>query len=538
MTETQRSSVWGAPLANDGEERQTGRRTDYSSGQHIGEECDEYLTLTFDRLRTIKQVNLFPRRRGEAFPVDYTIEVSTDGNKWTTVATVVNQSHAEMKYSETPAPVTLTFSPVSAKQIRRHVTKLLYNAAGYYFQLSEFEAIDIADCNVGHYSYGTAIRGSNPLTTNQVITIDGVIDHMEDAGIKWVHIQSGNIVAEYQKDGTVTVPQTLIQNVKKLRKAGIQISFRFHRGYNGTGAEAAAYIEDYAKAAAIYVRALKDDIDYWRIFNEQNVGGEQAATDAYIQTYTDGVKTMSDAIRLADPGCKIGIELALIDIGWVEKIGKKGIGDYIDTLNVHIYKELKGPVNIIENVGTYCQDGVRKWEWEQPYTSYAQEFLALQETVRTYDPDCEIWCTEIAINTGTGSYNVTELIQAEWLSRAYFYHYMLGYGPTFWWMLQGQVTGETIWGLVDTEGRRRDSWYVLKNFSNILNLDYHESAKVKATFNPAEYIISKCYEHEDGTIVIPYWIKIYLHEQNTGRAADIRLTGIKLENAYFILGNH
>lgn len=526
---------WAAPLANDGMERK-GKHTPFSGGLNNGSATDEYLTFHFNETKTIKSVNIIPRSRGMGYPVDYTIDVSRDGKKWETVVTVTGELLAGREQKAIMDPVIHSFAPVKANYIRMHVTKLNGNAGGHYFQIAEFEAIDLKGKNVAIYTEGTTVEASNPLSTNMVSDWQVMMDDMIDAGVKWVNVPFMIPREEYLKNGNVVVPQALIDNIRYLKENGVNVTLRIW-GSSGrwdgrVGEEAKKFGQEVAEAMVPCIEQLGDLVMHWQIYNEENGGG---TSDEYIQGYVDAVVPVAKKIHELLPGAKVGVETALIDMKWTKRILDAGIGPYLDTFDTHIYKESVASQNIIENVGTFIQDAQRKFPEDQPYATYEEEFNALKDLLHSYNPKIELWCTEIAANVGGGGYNVTPPVQGKWLARAYIYHQMIGYdGAAMWWTLQPVVTGETEWGVLDTQYNRRDSWYAMKNVANTISFEHQESKTVTADFGDATDMVYKVFEHADGSYLIPYWVWTFIREQNTGKAVDIKVKGVDVKNAVAI----
>jgi len=130
-------SGWGAAKLVDGD---ISASSGYSSSSTL-ENHTEWVGVDFGYAYDFNQVKLYPRNIGissETFPVDFEIQISNDGDNWTTV-------HSETNY---PAPTppstvqTFNFSPVKAQFIRIYANKLRpFSAEGnkYYLQLVEIE---------------------------------------------------------------------------------------------------------------------------------------------------------------------------------------------------------------------------------------------------------------------------------------------------------------------------------------------------------------------------------------------------------------
>ncbi|MBE7045462.1 MAG: discoidin domain-containing protein [Ruminococcaceae bacterium] len=528
-----RGITWATPLMNDGMERK-GKRTTFSSGRHLSGGTNEWIMTELAKPETIKEVILFPRSRGAGYPVNFTIEVSDDARFWTTVKTVTGAGFSDAENKPEMDPVSYTFSPVTCRYVRINVSLLSTDgsASNYYLQLDEVEVINTDGENVGIYTAGAKITASNPLSTNAVQDYDTYMDDIIGAGAKWVNITIASPYSAYM-NGTLAVSENERYNFKYLSDHGVDTTVRIRGDIRSNLSDIETYATNLGNAICVYVRELKDYVHVWQIFNEENFTGS-AISDEWVDAYVTAVGIISDMVKNVDPTAKIEIETALIDRSWTKKVLDRGLGKKIDVIGIHVYKETNGADNIIENVGTFIEDGQRYFPVNQPYSTYAEELEAYKELVASYAPKCEVWCTEIAINTGGGSQDTTNLGQAKWLARAYLYHQMCGIGPTCWWLLHAHVSGDTEWGIIDQESVRKDAWYALRNVANTMNNDWTECADVTVSMSPADKEIIRCYENGAGVYQIPFWISEKIRDANTGRAVSIYLSDVPVENAVCI----
>jgi hypothetical protein len=92
---TASSSVeaWGWRLAavNDGLRACSASARGWSSDANLASNHTEWVGLDLGAVRTLRRVDLYPRsdfgNAGQGFPIDFTIQTSTDGTAWTTVVT-------------------------------------------------------------------------------------------------------------------------------------------------------------------------------------------------------------------------------------------------------------------------------------------------------------------------------------------------------------------------------------------------------------------------------------------------------------------
>jgi hypothetical protein len=106
--------------------------------KHYTENAEEYFTVDLVETYTIDRIVLTPRVNDEYFPVVFEVQVSEDGETFTTIMTV---EHGETHTGTVPLELTVDGN-VKARYIRIRATKLRDLSGygdGYLFQLSEIE---------------------------------------------------------------------------------------------------------------------------------------------------------------------------------------------------------------------------------------------------------------------------------------------------------------------------------------------------------------------------------------------------------------
>lgn len=516
---------WAVPWLNDGEELYgIANQTTYSSGMHSSSDGTEWVMLTFPAEETIQSVKIYPRNAsGLCYPASYTLEMSTDGESWTTVAEKKNY-----KYDLNNEPVVHEFDPIATKYLKLNATKLTHdgNPSTYYLQIREIEAYNTDGTNVGVRSYGTVASAGNPLTSGEELTYEDYFSNIFDLGVKWVQVST----TTFNKNGP---SDTQVENMKYLYDNGVNIDYRFTKTMiDASESEARAYGEEYAETVAPYVEKMKDYIDVWTIANEDNFPGKPYGGQK-TKAYAIAVGIVADKIRELDPGCKIEIETALIDFNWTKDVMEAGLAGKIDIMGIHVYKETNGVDNMIEANGTFIDGGIRKFADEHNYKDYRDEITEYKKLMEYYNPGSEVWCTETSVNRGNNWQCVSELVQAKWMAREYIYHQMLGVGPTCWWSLDGTKTGDIEWGLLNLNGNRIDIWYALRNVANTMNNDYTITDEITAEFSTDTEMIYECFKNGD-TYQIPYWALAKMRTANTGTSSDVTISGVDVKNAVAI----
>ncbi|MFD1543548.1 glycoside hydrolase domain-containing protein, partial [Nonomuraea guangzhouensis] len=130
---------WHEMAAVDGIQSSTPGSMGWSSAAGTSADRTEWVSVDLQSKRSLSRIDLFPRsdgaNTGMGFPVDFTVQVSADGNSWSTVASRTN-------YPRPGAGAqTLSFPTVDARYVKVTGTKLSSDPFGaFHMQLAEIEA--------------------------------------------------------------------------------------------------------------------------------------------------------------------------------------------------------------------------------------------------------------------------------------------------------------------------------------------------------------------------------------------------------------
>lgn len=133
-------SNWNIAEAVDGQSTSISGAMGWTSNNTTSTNHTEWITVDLGSTSSISKVDLYPRNdspnAGYGFPVDFTIQVSTDNTNWTTVVT-------ETGYSLPAGAVqSFTFTSVNARYVKVNGTSLRQNPNDgnlYRMQFAEFE---------------------------------------------------------------------------------------------------------------------------------------------------------------------------------------------------------------------------------------------------------------------------------------------------------------------------------------------------------------------------------------------------------------
>lgn len=104
----------------------------FSSGSHSDIDHEEWAQVDLGVITTLNQINIYPRAGGICFPKKYSIEVSKDGEQYTTV---YYQNNVDNKGTV----ITINLPNLEMRYIRINALTLKPEGLNYYFQLSEIE---------------------------------------------------------------------------------------------------------------------------------------------------------------------------------------------------------------------------------------------------------------------------------------------------------------------------------------------------------------------------------------------------------------
>jgi len=134
---------WEPKYVVDGVFRGTSTVPGYASAMDASANTDEWFEIDLLAVHKVNQVDLFPRNEaanvvGVCFPVDFTIQVSTDGNTWTTVT-------AKSGYAKPgDAPQSFRFNQVNARYIKVDATSLgIDQNNNHYLEMRQIAAYGV-----------------------------------------------------------------------------------------------------------------------------------------------------------------------------------------------------------------------------------------------------------------------------------------------------------------------------------------------------------------------------------------------------------
>jgi len=138
---------WLKPNVVDGQEQSTSSSMGWSSNSSLSVNHTEWVQLDFGQNKKISEVQLSPRtdgvNAGYGFPIDFTIQLSTDGTNWSTVLTK----------TATPLPTgiqTYDFNGTTARYVKINGTSLRSNPNDLNNYRMQFAEIKTFGSNTGN----------------------------------------------------------------------------------------------------------------------------------------------------------------------------------------------------------------------------------------------------------------------------------------------------------------------------------------------------------------------------------------------------
>lgn len=146
---------WNISNINDGDiyeigaspvQGQTGTRGGYHSGFGTAMPDPQWVGLNFGEAKTFNTVVIHPVNYN-TFPNDFEIQVSDDGENWTSVVTKTDYSIELKSTNEAHSfvPQTFTFDSQNKQYVRIYATKLTHDGSNYAMKLTEFEVFNITE---------------------------------------------------------------------------------------------------------------------------------------------------------------------------------------------------------------------------------------------------------------------------------------------------------------------------------------------------------------------------------------------------------
>ncbi|MEV6950957.1 discoidin domain-containing protein [Streptomyces sp. NPDC051183] len=182
---------WSAKALTDGRRSLPTGTVGWSSVDNLSVDHTESVTVDLGAARRISRLDLFGRADGAntglGFPVDFTVQVSTDNATWTTVADKRDQPRPDASAQSFP------FAPADVRYVKVTGTKLRQDQHGnYHLQLAEIEAA------------GENLAANRPVTASSSIegsgwkrraATDGALNSAQGYSLGWSSQKSATAAA-------------------------------------------------------------------------------------------------------------------------------------------------------------------------------------------------------------------------------------------------------------------------------------------------------------------------------------------------------
>ncbi|MFC5406085.1 discoidin domain-containing protein [Cohnella soli] len=148
---------WAPQNAVDGKTSSSTQSLGYTSDSNITDQNhNEWISVDFGKSYPLSRVDLYPRNDGSntgyGFPIDFTIQTSTDNVNWTTVVTKTGYAQPGSTVQSFP------FASVNSRYVKVNATKLRMEAAGastYRLHFAEIQAFG------GNLAKGKSVTASS-----------------------------------------------------------------------------------------------------------------------------------------------------------------------------------------------------------------------------------------------------------------------------------------------------------------------------------------------------------------------------------------
>ncbi|MEV7780078.1 discoidin domain-containing protein [Kitasatospora sp. NPDC088351] len=190
-TSSYEADGWSSAALTDGRRSLPTGTLGWSSINNVSTDHTESVTVDLGSNRRISRLDLFARADGAntglGFPVDYTVQVSTDKSTWTTVADRHDQPRPDASAQA------VAFAPTDVRYVKVTGTRLRTDPRGnYHMQLAEIEAA------------GDNLAANRPVTTSSSIegsgwgraaATDGVLNSAAGYSMGWSSLKSPTAAA-------------------------------------------------------------------------------------------------------------------------------------------------------------------------------------------------------------------------------------------------------------------------------------------------------------------------------------------------------
>jgi len=258
--------------------------------------------------------------------------------------------------------------------------------------------------------------------------VDRTVASMATAGVAWARVNLSWSGGEPDAKGTLNqgwLPD-VDYAVSKARAAGIEVLMPIADGVPyWASADPAKYTDasgkhwnkywrptlasdyaDFVRAMVARYQAL--GVHAYEVWNEPNTSGFWPSGPSAVE-YTALLAAAYPAIKQADPSATVVLGgLSKNDYDYLAALYAAGARSYFDVVAVHPYTGVADPT----------------WCWNEGGTTKKAKdaFCGIEEVRNTMvangDSAKSIWLTEFGWSTTTGSYGVSEAVQAEFLTKA------------------------------------------------------------------------------------------------------------------------
>jgi len=353
------------------------------------------------------------------------------------------------------------------------------------------------------------------------------IDYLTDIGATWMRDECYWPNVEPRR-GEYRVPDQAQQWINEAARRGLKIIL--HLGYSNDAYENPWDADAYARYAVFMAKALKGKVQAFHCINEPHNfgfgqyyssepmgagGGRHNASQGnwvWVEKYCELVRKAAAAIHEVAPQIPVMPD----DHVWVNfhKYLDVGLGPYVSAFSVHPYTDgarppeqtfwahpcsFSGPYQVADEDGSFVSALRRLQEH------------ARQVTGREFD----VWANEWGYNQRDW---VDEETAAGYLVRLYIVSFAHGVKVVCWYDLQDWHEGP--WGLVDSEGNKRPSYFAYKQMAETVG-NLYLIRQVRGQHNPTRGVQAYVFGRDEQRILVLWNVD--------NEAQTVQLRGLKPE---------
>jgi hypothetical protein len=521
----------------------------------------EWIEVDLGRIVPANEIRFLPGWENSGVPQGFTIQVSTDGKKWNSVADETDFQLRHVPDSDQMRQGRLTwqrfpFDERPVRHVRLEATRLglgptwFYCSPGNHYQLriAELKVLDKAGKNFVKPDDAVRVSTTHTAWFNTPETIKKTWPLLFQSGVKLNRIGQWGDKTDWatveKTKGNYIIEPDIDRGVSDCVKNGVDVLLTLDYGndlyqrQNGppnvvkttwvrshpfllcapTTPEA---VKGFANYCAFMAKHFKGRIKYFEIWNEENGWFFDASSPSnsvgLVRAYGRALAVAAKAIKEVNPEAIVlfgGVAGSTLDYPRIAM--KEGAGPYIDVFAFHPYYHPL-PEEVPANILTQEGEAMVMKPLPPAIKNYEQLIEAYKEIFRPYNPKIQVWADEwnyfapgepASSNSDTFMFpDQSELSQAKFLARFFTESAWLETGAIWWSLYNSNHVQE--WAVIrSADCTPRGSFYSAGYVSTALD-DCRGASDVKAEVvgaAPGDLVV-RTYRNGKGELLIGLWRK-------------------------------